>query len=235
MKRSVIRILITLFLMGALQRIAAQSSAQEPVKFSAGMMAGYNRGFGLQANVTASNFAKDFPFELRLGMGYTFLNPGDAEDVRRIFINDATNGTPDKKGRSFDLRFDFLLATPLFGINHSYVVFGPRFSAFRGNFVYIGGNEDFDVTSQQWGLGGGLESHFTMTGRMQLVFKVGLDHYFPSTLTGHDTSYSPDNDNVNPRNDNQNGDEPFTYRDADKAVRQPVFMPHAMIGIQVSL
>lgn len=235
MKKPVIGILFILLLFSAGQKTSAQSSAQGPVKFSAGLMAGYNRGFGLQTNVTAYNFTKDFPFELRLGMGYTFLNPGDAEDARRIFINDATNGTPEKKGRSFDLRFDFLLSTPLFGIDHSYIVFGPRFSTFRGNFAYIGGNEDFDVTSQQWGLGGGLESHFTMTGRIRLVFNVGLDHYFPSTLTGHDTSYSPDNDNVNPRNDNQNGDEPFTYRDADKAVRQPVFMPHAMIGIQVSL
>jgi len=64
---------------------------------------------------------------------------------------------------------------------------------------------------------------------------LGVDYYFPSTLRGHDTSYSPDNDNVNPHNDNENGDIPFTYKDADKAIKQPRFMPRAMIGVNYSL
>lgn len=51
----------------------------------------------------------------------------------------------------------------------------------------------------------------------------------------HDTSYSPDNDNVNPRNDNENNDTPFTYKDANAAIYQPAFMPYAMIGLNVKL
>lgn len=123
----------------------------------------------------------------------------------------------------------------IFGLKQSYIVLGPRGSAFKGNFKYIGGNEEFNVTSQQWGLGGGLESHFNMVRNLNFIVAVGLDYYLPSTLHGHDTSYSPDNDNVNPRNDNQNDDTPFTYKDADKAISQPRFMPFAMIGLTLNL
>jgi hypothetical protein len=68
-----------------------------------------------------------------------------------------------------------------------------------------------------------------------MVVVGGLDYYIPSTLRGHDTSYSPDNDNVNTRNDNENGDTPFTYKDANEAIKQPAFMPYALIGLNVKL
>lgn len=203
--------------------------------FSAGVVTGYNRGYGIQANFTFHGFAKEFPFEIRFGIGYSFFNPGKAWDARRIFINNATNGVPEKKGRSLDCRIDFLLAKSIFRLDHSYVVFGPRYSTYRGNFKYTGGNEDFDVKSQQWGLGGGIENHFKMARNLDLVVTAGLDFYLPGTLTGHDTSYSPDNDNVNPREDIFNGDIYFTYKDADRIIYQPRFMPRAMIGINFHL
>ena len=74
-----------------------------------------------------------------------------------------------------------------------------------------------------------------MKQNLHLVIALGLDFYLPSTLFGHDTSYSPDNDNVNTRNDNENNDTPFTYKDADKAINQPRFMPFAMIGLNFGL
>jgi hypothetical protein len=58
-----------------------------------------------------------------------------------------------------------------------------------------------------------------------LVVSGGADYFFPSRLQGHDTSYSPDNDNVNPRED-------FTYSEADDAVGQPVLRPMAMVGLR---
>ncbi len=198
-------------------------------------MTGYNRGFGLQANLTVYNFPGEFPFELRFGMGYTFLNPGNAADARRIFINNATNGEPEKKGGSFDMRLDFLRPRQIFGIKNSFIVFGPRFSTFKGHFDYVGGNEVFDVTSHQWGIGGGFEHHFSMSENISFIIRYGLDFYVPGTLTGHDTSYSPGNDNINPENDNQNNDLPFQYRDANKAIYQPEFMPHIMMGVNFNL
>jgi hypothetical protein len=213
----------------------AQENALNPLKFSAGIITGYNRGFGIQPGLTIYNFGQGFPFELRLGIGLSLLNPGNAADARRIFVNNATNGVPEKKGRAVDYRLDFMLPRSVFGINNSYLVFGPRYSSFTGHFNYIDGNEVFDVTSQQWGIGAGIENHFKMTEKLTLLIVYGLDYFFPGTLTGHDTSYSPDNDNVNAENDNQNDNRAFTYKDANRAINQPVFMPRIMLGMNFNL
>jgi hypothetical protein len=215
--------------------VIGQDKINGPAKYYGGALIGYNRGFGVQANFTVENIATDFPFGIRAGIGLTVLDPGNAADARRIFINNATDGVPEKKGRSFDYRIDLLIQRPVFGINHSFLVFGPRFSTFRGNFKYVGGNEEFDVTSNQWGLGANIEHHFSIAQNLNLIFCYGLDSYFPGTLSGHDTSYSPLNDNVNPQNDNQNDDVAFKYKDANKAIRQPMFMPRFMVGIQFGL
>ena len=228
-------LLTAILLLGMGSISYGQDKANGTSKFSAGVLAGYNRGYGLRADLTLHNAANELPFKLRFGLGYTILNPGNAADARRIFINNATNGEPEKKGRSIDYRLDFLFTKSIFGIPSSYIFLGPRGSSFKGNFKYIGGNEDFDVTSQQWGAGGGIESRFKLKDKMNLVIAMGLDFYLPSTLKGHDTSYSPDNDNVNGRNDNENNDNPFTYKDADKAIYQPRFMPFAMIGLNFGL
>ena len=213
--------------------LSGQENARKPGNIALGVLTGYNRGYGVQANLTYLN--SELPFELRGGVGYTFMNPGNALDARRIFINNNTNGTPEKSGRSIDYRFDFLIPKPIFGIQNSYLVVGPRGSSFKGTFKYVGGNEEFDVVSRQWGLGGGLESRFKMSSRLNLVIAAGVDYYFPSTLHGHDTSYSPDGDHVNPRNDNENNDEQFTYKDADKAIAQPRIMPYGMLGLRFKL
>lgn len=226
--------IVCLLLLSAVSFTYGQDDLKGPARFSAGVLTGYNMGYGAQANFTLHRSASELPFDLRAAFGYTWLNPGNALDARRIFINNNTNGTPEKSGRSIDYRFDFLIPKSIFGIQNSYLVFGPRGSSFKGNFAYIGGNEEFDVVSTQWGLGGGLQSNFSMASHFNFVVAVGVDYYFPSTLHGHDTSYSPDNDNVNPRNDNQNDDEPFTYKDADEAISQPRWMPYAMIGLTYS-
>jgi hypothetical protein len=222
-----------ILLLGIAAAATGQDKVKSPGNISVGFLTGYNRGYGLQANLGYIN--RELPFELRGGVGYTFLNPGNALEARRVFINNNTNGTPEKSGRSIDYRFDFLIPKSIFGIQNSFIVLGPRGSSFKGNFAYIGGNEEFDVVSRQWGIGGGLESRFKMSARLNLVIAAGLDYYFPSTLLGHDTAYSPDNDNVNPRDDNQNDDEPFTYKDADKIIYQPRWMPYGMVGLRLVL
>jgi len=84
----------------------------------------------------------------------------------------------------------------------------------------VGGNEDFDVTSKQFGFGGGFESHYNISDNLKLVTNAGLDYYLGAKLQGHDTAYNPDDDNVNPRN-KQESDGKYSYSDADKAVNQP--------------
>ncbi len=73
-------------------------------------MLGYNSGPGGLAHGTASNLSPGFPLSLRFGLGYTSRDPGIAANARRIFIIDATNGTPTQHGWSWDFRFDLIYA-----------------------------------------------------------------------------------------------------------------------------
>lgn len=207
--------------------------AQESTKFSIGLKAGYNNGFGTQTNFTLYNLVQDIPIHLRLEIGYSNINPGDSADARRIFINNATNGTPEKKGQIIDYRLDFLFPFDL--LNDSFIKIGPRYSNYKGNFKYTGGNEDFDVVSNQWGFGLGLGNFFKINKKLNLEMNAGFDYFINATLTGHDTSYSPDDDNINARNDNENDNTAFTFKEADNAINQPKYMPHIMVGINYIL
>ena len=194
-------------------------------KYSAGVALGYNNGFGFQANGILSNFAQDFPLKLRLAIGYSITsNPGSSPDARRVFINNATNGTPEKQGWFWDYKFDFMYRVNWLSMQRLYLYGGPRYESFTGNFKYIGGNEDFDVTTSQWGVGTGLQSFFSISPTLDLTLSTGVDYFFSSMLKGHDTEYYPDNENVNPRED-------YNYSDADKAINQPDFLLNFMIGI----
>ena len=42
-------------------------------------------------------------------------------------------------------------------------------------------------------------------------------------------------DNFNPRNDNQNNDEQFTFSDANEAIKQPSLMPRLLLGVVYKL
>ncbi len=201
-----------------------ESSAQRGALFSAGLVTGYNSGFGVQAFGVASNFAEGFPLQARLGLGLTSVDAGSPPDARRVFINNATNGIPEERGQTLDVTLDVGYPVNLFSMKRAFLVGGLRYARFKGNFKYVGGNEDFDVKSSHWGLGAALQSYFAMGGRFDLVFDAGLDYYFSSTLTGHDTAYSPDGTAVNPRED-------YTYSDADAAIGQPKFRPTLMVGV----
>ncbi len=214
--------------------LTAQNSNKNSKPADLQIMAGMNRGFGLGSNIVFYNLSQSFPFELRFGIGYTWLNPGNSADARRIFINDATNGTPEKKGHNIDLRMDLMKSATIFGHTHSYWYIGPRYSFFKGNFRYVGGNEDFDVTSKQFGFGTGIESRYQMTSNLKFVISAGLDYFFPALMQGHDTSYSPDNDNVNPRTNRDTGDK-YKFKDANNAIKQPELMPRIQMGIQWNL
>jgi len=197
-------------------------------RLSAGGQLGYSTGLAIQGNLVAADFAQGFPLQLRFGLVYAASQPGQALDARRIFINNATNGTPEKSGRTLGVRLDVMHPVRVLGLARAYAFGGIRHSSFRANFRFVGGNEDFDVTSSHWGFGGGVESYFAVSRRMDMLISAGLDYYFASRLSGHDTSYSPDGDNVNPR-------EGFTYRDADAAVGQPKLGPALLLGINYRL
>ncbi len=200
----------------------AQTYSPHPY-LAGGFNLGYNNGFGLQGNLTISNFAMDFPFSVRLGIGYTSVDPGSPAEARVIFINDATNGVPEKSGTVWDFRMDFLYHVKIFSLKRSGLFIGPRYSQFSGDFRFIDGNEFFNISSNQWGVGLGAESSFALASRLDLVFITGFDYYFKSTIQGHDTSYSPDGETINGRKN-------YTYSDADQAINQPKFIYKAMVG-----
>lgn len=192
--------------------------------FSIISLAGYNSGIGFSLSGKVSQFAEGFPLHVKLGLGYTLRNPGSPTQARKIFINDATNGTPEKKGSVWDLKLDLLLKVGLFSMKDAYIYGGIRYASFTGNFNFVGGNENFDVTSKQWGFGLGLESYFKMGSKVDLVISSGVEYYLRGTLTGHDTSYSPTGENVNPRRK-------YTYIDANTAINQPEWVFRVMTGI----
>jgi hypothetical protein len=193
-------------------------------RLSVGGFLGYQDGVGIQAFVMARDFAEGFPLQARLRVGRTGVEPGDGPDARRIFINDATNGTPREAGRTLDLGLDGLY--PMGQRTHFFG--GVRYTRFTANFKFVGGNEDFDVTSSHWGLAAGIEAEYPMGSRLNLLLSGGGEYFFSSRLTGHDTSYSPDGDNVNPRKD-------YTYSDADEAVEQPHWRPVVLLGFRYRL
>jgi len=222
-RKAYVIFLFIISLAGSLHSQSYDNNYSSDPHFYGGIVTGYNGGFGFQANGTISNFAKGFPLAARFGVGYTLVDPGQPADARKIFINNATNGIPEESGWFWDLRMDLLYNIKLFSLNKSFLYAGVRYSMFTANFKFIGGNEFFDITSNQWGLGGGLESYFALGSNFDLVITAGVDYYFSGTITGHDTSYSPDDESINPRED-------YTYEDADNSVNQPKVLPRVMVG-----
>jgi hypothetical protein len=196
--------------------------------FRVGVLGGYNGGGGFRGTVMVSNFAQGFPLSLEAGLGYSWRDGGDPLAARHIFINDNTNGTPQESAWVWDLRMDFLYRVTLFGLRDAHLFAGPRFSMFTADFIYVGGNEDFEVTSNQWGIGLGAKAMFPINQKVSFTLLGGFDYFFSATLEGHDTSYSPDGSSVN-------GRENFTYADADEAINQPKFQPVLMIGLTLGL
>lgn len=191
-------------------------------KLYGGVSMGYYGGFGIQGNATVSHFVREIPLSVRLGIGYTATDPGNPVAARKIFINDATNGVPEKSGRIWDFRADFIFPVNWFR-NASFYA-GIRYSMFTADFRFIDGNEFFTISSDAFGLGGGVETQFSLSQNLYLLFSAGADYYFTRELYGHDTSYNTNGQNINSRND-------YTFDDADNAINQPKIQPRLMIGI----
>jgi len=218
------RIIIILVLFSTL--LVSQTNEYSKIrksKFAFGAQVGMFNGFGGQINFLTSNFADNFPLAAKLSIGISFLDPGDPLAARRVFINDNSSGIPEKSGSIWSFGLDFMYRYSILNLKRNYFYFGPRYTMFTGNFNFIGGNEDFDVTSDQWGLGAGVENYFRIISSIDLVLNFGLDYYFPNRLYGHDTSYTSEGEDINPRNN-------YSFSDADKAINQPLMQVRATIG-----
>jgi hypothetical protein len=191
--------------------------------FRGGINWGHYGGMGWDFYGSTYNFAQGLPLVAKLTLGYVSLDPGNATEARRIFINNNQGGTVQKKGSIFRFSLDFMYPFRFINVPESYIYFGPRYALFKGNFKFIGNNEDFNVTSNHWGAGLGLEMGFPLSKKFMLSFLTGADYYLSSVLSGHDTSYAPNGEKVNPRED-------YEYQDADEAINQPKLELRLMLG-----
>lgn len=222
MSRSIYFSLLSALIIMALP-LSSASHAQCCIEYHGGLDVGYTGGTG------AVGYGEIlFPISsaiagVRAAVGFAHVSAGNSTDAREIFINDATNGVPETKGRWWDARVDVLWPFACGKASRTYLVTGLRHVTYTANFKYVGGNEDFDVRSHQWGVGAALEHRIGIGRKLALVLGGGFDYYFEATLQGHDTSYSPSGDDVNARKD-------FDYSDADAAIDQPRLEPRVTIG-----
>ena len=193
--------------------------------FHGGLNTGYSGGLGIQATGTFMDFTRELPLTARFTFGYNKAGAGDPYAARHVFINDNTNGDPEKSASTWQFRFDLMFPALTVGPQQLYLFVGPRHARYKANFNYIGGNENFDVTSNCWGAGAGLETWFVIGDTSDFVLQVGLDWYADATLTGHDTAYLPSGDHVNPRDG-------YDYGSADDAIDQPQLEILAMMGLR---
>jgi len=75
-------------------------------KYFLDIQTGYANYFSISVSGTIANFTYDIPLAIKFGASYNVRDAGDPWAARKIFINDNTNGDPEKSGHSFDLRVD---------------------------------------------------------------------------------------------------------------------------------
>ena len=215
-------ILSALLLCGAL---AVPHAVSATMKTSGGLALGANAGIGGQADVTFTDIAEGLPVTARLSLGYWRLDPGDALAARHVFINANDNGDPTKSGHRWDLRMDVMREVHQGALRGWWIGAGPRYSKFRGDYDFVGGNETFYITTDQWGVGGLLERNWPTGPETELVVSGGLDWFANAKIGGHDSSYSPDGSSVSPVDN-------YTWKDADLAIHQPRLAPRVLVGLQ---
>ena len=214
------------FLALLLSAVTGFSYAAAGGDFVGGLGVGTSGGLGVQLSGTLVEFTRDVPLSARIAFGYHSSSAGDPFAARQIFINNNTNGTPEDSAEQWQFRFDLLV--PLFSVGPQQIILfgGPRHSSYTANFEYVGGNEKFDVTASPWGAGVGVETHFVISEKTSFQLQVGVDFYQEVELAGHDTVYSPDGTDVNPRED-------YDFSSADEAIDQPEVEILGMMGLLV--
>lgn len=197
-------------------------------KYYLDIQTGYANYFSISTAATIADFTYDLPLAIKFGVSYNLRDAGDPWAARKVFINDNTDGDPEKSGHSFDLRLDFAYPVNWFPVRRTYLYAGPRLSFYTATFEFVGGNEFFDIQTTQFGLGTGLETHFGISQNLSFVIAGAFDYYFDSEIGGHDTFYNPDGTDISGRLD-------YTYDDADEAISQPQYDLRLMIGLNFGL
>jgi hypothetical protein len=170
---------------------------------------------------------------MEIELGYSWTPAGNGTLARQVFINQDTGGDQDAQSSGGVLDFAFNATYPLvqsYGPVKFYAFGGPRIGHYDVRWDYVGGDEDFDVVSWVFGLGGGLRGIMPLGKKMNAVLQLGVDYYPRTSIYGHDATYYPNNNNINERNNGAGYT--YTYADAVDATTVPHFRPRVMLGIQ---
>jgi hypothetical protein len=195
-----------------------------------GISLGYQEDIAGVMTLDVEKINGNIPFSFGIFAGFSYqFDSGNAEAARKIFINDNAGGTIEKFGTSIFLGADFRYALSTPGDMDLRIFAGPRGVFYQAHYAFLGDNEDFDVRSNQGGVGGGLQAIIPVNGRFDFNLSAGVAYYFPATLQGHgEFLYNPDSVDDNPRND-------YTWEDADGAVNQPGLSIPVFFGIRWKL
>jgi hypothetical protein len=217
----------------ALMTIAAISAPAHAVKHYDMLMSGYYDGPSVSGTFGFKEIFEKVPLGLELELGYSWTHTGDPLLACQVFINQNQNNNHEtiNSGGVLDLGLN-----GTYPLNQTYgtVKFtlfgGPRMARWAVRHEYVNGNEDFDIVSWVWGLGGGLRGSMPLSQSFTAVLQLGVDYYFRSSIYGHDATYYPDNANINARNNGAGYT--YTYDDALRATTVPHIRPRVMIGLQ---
>ena len=197
------------------------------------LMAGYYKGPSVSGTIGLSDVFDKVPVGFETDLGYSWTPAGDGTMARKVFINQNTGGDEDEQSSGGVLDFGLNATYPLnqtYGPVKFFVFGGPRYSHYDVRWDYVGGDEDFDIVANSWGLGGGVRGIMPLGKGFSAVMQLGVDYYFPTSIYGHDATYYPNDSNVNARNNGAGYT--YTYADAVNSTTVPRLRPRVMVGIK---
>ena len=195
------------------------------------LMSGYYNGPSVSGTIGFDEIFDKVPLGIELGLGYSWTPTGPAILACQVFINQNQNNNPENINSGGVMDLGLNATYPLvqtYGPVKFSVFGGPRYARYDVRHEYVNGNEDFNITSYVWGLGGGVRGSMPLSKSFTAIMQVGLDYYFHSSIYGHDATYYPDNANINARNNGAGYT--YTYDDALRATTVPHIRPRVMVG-----
>jgi len=220
------------YLLAAMAAAVLSAPAHALEKYNI-LSTGYYDGPSVAGTFGLGDLFETVPLGVEVELGYSWSDTGDAILARRVFINDQTGGNDAAQSSGGTLDLGLNATYPLnktYGKVKFFMFGGPRYARWDVRHEYVGGNEDFDVVSHVWGLGGGLRGVMPLSEHFSAILQLSLDYYPRSSIYGHDATYYPDNHNINARTNTQGYT--YMYEDAERATAVPHVRPRVMIGIQ---
>jgi hypothetical protein len=160
-------------------------------KFSVEASAGYiYSGLGGQLAVVAEDLAPGLPLAVRLGLGFATSDALDDNfNLSRLGGPNSTWGQYKNNfnftewGQNITLSLDVLYKLPAQGLPVSLAPYlGLRYNMFEGG-AYNGGTQA-KVSSNAFGLGGGIRAAYAVIPNLDVVADLGADYYLQSCITG---------------------------------------------------